>query len=163
MLSRPLTTARTILYGGLAVGALDILKPIVFAAFRGVPASRVLQSVASGALGRSAYQGGLPTAALGLGFHFFIAFTVFTIYYVASRRLHTLVRHWYVWGPLYGIAVYFFMQFVVFPLSAIGSVKHPFAVLVDGILTHIVCVGLPTAIVTREAARRQAVSSGPNL
>jgi hypothetical protein len=163
LISHPLTPARTILYGGLAVGVLDILKPILFAAFRGVPATRVLQSVASGALGRSAFQGGLPTAALGLGFHFFIAFTVFAIYYLASRRLHTLVRHAYVWGPLYGIAVYFFMQFVVFPLSAIGSVKHPLPVLVDGILTHILCVGLPTAVVIHEAARRGAASSSPRV
>lgn len=157
----PLTAARAVLYGGLAVGTLDILKPIVSAALRGVPATRVLQSVASGALGRSAYQGGLPVAALGLAFHFFIAFTVFAVYYWASRWLPSLARHGYVWGPLYGIAVYFFMQFVVFPLSAIGSVKHALPVLVDGILTHIFCVGLPTGLVTWEAARRTAVPPGP--
>jgi hypothetical protein len=161
--SFPLTPARALLYGGLAVGVLDILKPIVFAAFRGVPATRVLQSVASGALGKSAFQGGLPVAALGLALHFFIAFTVFAIYYFASRWLPTLARHGYLWGPLYGIAVYFFMQFVVFPLSAIGSVKHPLPVLVDGIFTHILCVGLPTGLVTCEAARRANVSSGPSL
>lgn len=150
----PLTPVRAILIGGLAVGTLDILKPILSAALRGVAATRVLQSVASGALGKSAYQGGLPVAALGLGFHFFIAFTAFTVYYGASGVLPSLARRGYVWGPLYGIAVYFFMQFVVFPLSAIGSVKHPWPVLVDGILTHILCVGLPTGLVTREAARR---------
>jgi hypothetical protein len=53
------------------------------------------------------------------------------------------------------------MQFVVFPLSAIGSVKHPPAVLFDGILTHIVCVGFPTGLVIREAARRRAASESP--
>jgi hypothetical protein len=157
-LSAPaITPARTILYGGLAVGAFDILKPIVFLSFKGVAASRVLHSVASGLLGRSAYQGGLPVAALGLGLHFFIAFCVFTVYYLASRRFPALVRHALVLGPIYGVGVYCFMQFVVFPLSAIGPVAHPLPVLVDGILTHVACVGLPTGLVIHEAARRDAL------
>lgn len=145
----------TLLCGGLAVGVLDILKPIIFASFKGGSAIRVLQSVASGALGREAYQGGLSTALLGLGFHFFIAFCVFATYYAASLRLRPLVTHALIFGPLYGIAVYHFMQFVVFPLSAIGSVNHPPAVLIDGILTHILCVGLPTGLVVHEASRRR--------
>ena len=109
------------------------------------------------ALGRDSFQGGYPTALLGLGFHFFIAFSVFATYYFVSRRVPLLVRHALILGPLYGIAVYFFMQFVVFPLSAIGSVKHPLPALVDGILTHIFCVGLPVGLVTYEAARRDAL------
>jgi len=139
----------------MAVGVLDILKPILFASCAGGSAVRVLQSVASGALGREAYKGGLPTAGLGLALHFFIAFSVFAAYYAVSRKAPLLVKNALVLGPLYGVAVYFFMQFVVFPLSAIGSVKHPPAVLIDGILTHVLCVGLPVGVVIREAARRQ--------
>ncbi len=153
-----MTPARTILYGGLAVGVLDIVKPILFAMFRGASPVRLLQGIASGALGREAFQGGYATALLGLGFHFFIAFTVFATYYLASRHLRPLVTHALAFGAAYGIAVYFFMQFVVFPLSAIGPVKHPPGVLIDGILTHIFCVGLPTGFVIREAARRRADS-----
>ena len=153
MAPSPISAGRTILYGGLAVGVIDILKPILFSTFKGGSAVRVLQSVASGAMGREAYQGGLPTALLGLGFHFFIAFSVFATYFAVSRKLRPLVTHALILGPLYGIAVYFFMQFVVFPLSAIGPVKHPPAVLFDGILTHILCVGLPTGLVIHEAGR----------
>jgi hypothetical protein len=151
---RPWTPARVILYGGLAVGVLDILKPIAFSLARGGSPVRMLQGIASGALGRDAFQGGFATAALGLAFHFLIAFTVFTIYYVASRRLRFLVDRALIWGPLHGIGVYFVMQFVVLPLSKIGLLAHPPDVLLDGILTHIFCVGLPTGIVIREAARR---------
>ena len=150
-----MSTSRILLIGGLAVGIIDILKPITFSLARGGSAQRVLQSVASGAMGRSAFQGGLSTALLGLGLHLFIAFTVFATYFAVSRKLRPLVTHALILGPVYGIAVYFFMQFVVFPLSAIGSVKHPPAVLFDGILTHILCVGLPTGLVIHEAARRE--------
>lgn len=152
----PLTTGRVLFYGGMAVSILDIVKPILFTTFRGGSPIRMLQAIASGALGKEAFQGGYATALLGLGFHFFIAFTVFATYYFASRVLRPLVTHALALGALYGIAVYFFMQFVVFPLSAIGSVKHPPAVLIDGILTHVFCVGLPTGFVVRLAARRRA-------
>jgi len=42
----------------MCVGVLDILKPLLFAVARGGSATRVLQSIASGALGREAYQEG---------------------------------------------------------------------------------------------------------
>jgi len=146
----------TILLGGLVMGSLDILKNMVFLAFQGRPITWVLHVVASGALGKKAFDGGLPVAALGLAFHFLIAFTVFTIYYVVSRRLPALITHAYVLGPLYGIAVFAVMRFLIFPLSAIGWVRTPLPVLIDGVLTHIFCVGLPTGIIVREAARRSA-------
>lgn len=152
----PLTTGRVLVYGGMAVGVLDILKPILFTMMRGGSPIRMLQGIASGALGKESFQGGYATALMGLGFHFFIAFTVFATYYFASRVFRPLEAQALPLGALYGIAVYFVMQFVVFPLSAIGPVKHPPGVLVDGILTHIFCVGLPTGIVVREAARRRA-------
>lgn len=158
MTPRPLTSGQTIAIGSLAVGVLDILKPILFLLFKGISATRIFQSVARGVLGRDAFQGGLTTAALGAFLHFFIAFSVFTTYYLVSRKVPILVRHALILGPLYGIAVYCFMQLVVFPLSAIGSVPHPMPVLVDGILTHIICVGLPTGIVVHEAARRNALA-----
>lgn len=141
------------------MGVLDISKAIFFATLGGGSGIRVLQSVASGALGRTAYAGGLITAALGLGLHFLIAFSVFTAYYLTSARFPALVRHALVLGPLYGVATHIFMQFVVFPLSAIGPVPHRLAGMVDGILTHIICVGLPTGVVTREA-RNGASSQG---
>jgi len=52
------------------------------------------------------------------------------------------------------------MQFVVIPLSAIGPLKLSPAVFFEGLLTHIVCVGLPTGLVIRFAANRGAGRSG---
>ena len=156
MIQTPLTPTQTILVGGLVMGSIDILKHIVFLSFQGRPWYYVLQVVASGALGKSAFQGGLSTALLGLFFHFVIAFTAFTSYYLASRKLASLVDHPFLWGPLFGIAVFAFMRWVVFPFTAIGAVRTPLGVLIDGVLTHIVCVGLPTALIVREAARRPA-------
>ena len=79
-----------ILIGGLIAGALDITYAFIFSYLRsGRTPAFVLQSVASGALGRRAYEGGLKTAALGLAFHFLIALA--TVYFVASRFIPFMV------------------------------------------------------------------------
>lgn len=156
-----MSPSQTILCGGLIMGSIDILKNIVFLSYQGRPWTFVLHYVASAAIGRdAAFGGGLPTAMLGLFFHFLIAFTAFTVYYFASRKLPTLVRHAWIWGPVFGVAVFCFMRFVVIPLSTIGWPKNPPSAIIDGLLTHIFCVGLPTSLIVREAARRNALPEG---
>jgi hypothetical protein len=142
-----------ILVGGAIAGALDITYAIVFSGFRGVPAQRVLQSVASGLLGRAAFDGGAPVAALGLFLHFFIAFTIAAIFYLASRRLPFLTRQPVVSGILYGIGVYAVMNLVVLPLSAYPPRKSfPLIVIATGLIVHMFFIGLPIALATRKAS-----------
>ncbi len=109
-----------LLYGTLAVGILDILDAFLFFWFRnGVRPTRILHSIAAGLLGReTAVAGGLATAMLGLGLHFFIAFVIVLTYHLASRRLTACGEHPVVCGILYGLAVYAVMNFVVLPPSA---------------------------------------------
>jgi hypothetical protein len=140
----------------LAVAVLDILEPIVFYGFRGVPPIRIFQSVASGLLGREAYAGGVTSALLGAALHSFIASVVVIVYWLASRRLRVLTQRPLLYGVLYGLAVYAVMTFVVVPLSAIGGGLRIPALpgLLNGIFAHIVCVGPPSAFAAR-AARRE--------
>jgi hypothetical protein len=147
--------ARAIAYGTLAVGTLDILDAFVFFGVRsGAPPVRILQGIAGGLLTRPvALQGGWPTAALGLGLHYFIAFGIVLTYVLVSRRVRVLSERPLLLGPLYGIAVYFVMNLLVVPLSRIGaSFDPPAAVLVNGLLIHMFGVGLPSALAARAAA-----------
>jgi len=113
---------------------------------------RILQSVASGLLGPSSYQGGAATAALGLGLHFFIAYSWATIFYVASRRISLMTQRPMVSGVLFGVFVYLVMYWVVIPLSHMR--RGPFSLFntVIAIITHMVCVGLPIALMVRKHA-----------
>jgi hypothetical protein len=148
----PRLTARQALLGGaLTVGLLDILDAFVFFGLRGVSPIRILQSIAGGLLGRASFQGGLPTAALGLVLHFCIAFLIVATYYVASGRVRALVRHPIPWGMTYGVAAYLVMTFVVVPLSAAGGGLKTLPVVLNGLLIHIVGVGLPAALFSRAA------------
>ena len=142
---------RATLWGAAIAGTLDIVYAIVFFGFRGVPAMRILQSVASGLLGAQAYRGGVPTAALGLALHFAIMFVIALLFVTASRRVALLRRHAVIAGAVYGLAVYVVMNFVVVPLSAVpqrgGST--PALVIALGLLVHVVLVGIPIALCAR--------------
>jgi hypothetical protein len=143
--SRPVPA---IFWGGLTVGVLDITAAFVTWAPRGISPMRVLQGVARGALGAKAFQGGWATAALGLAFHFLIAFTATAVFYLASRKIAFLTRQAIASGALYGIAVYLFMYFVVMPLASLKPALTPSAIVI-AVLTHIFCVGLPISLTVR--------------
>ena len=137
---------KRVLIGGLVVGGLDLLDAIVFFGLRNaVPPVRIFQSIAAGVQGRAAFSGGVPSAALGILLHFFIALVIVGVYFVASRYLPVLIRHWIVCGILYGIAVYFFMNDVVIPLSATTRGAFAWPVFVNGLAIHMFGVGLPAA------------------
>jgi hypothetical protein len=139
-----------VLYAGLACGTLDITAAfLVYGNMFHIGPVRILHSVAAGLLGRSAYSGGLPAAALGLLCHFLIAFGAATVFFVLSRAFPFLLTQAVLWGALYGIAVYFFMNRIVVPLS--NAAKSPFSLkmMVIGVVIHMICVGLPIALITR--------------
>jgi hypothetical protein len=146
-----LSAGRALLYGTLTVGVLDILDAFVFFGFRGVGPVVILQSIASGLLGRAAYDGGLATAVLGVLLHFFIAFSIVAIYIAVSREINILRRRPLLFGPLYGVAAYLVMTLIVVPLSAAVTGPRTFPVVVNGVLIHALGVGLPSALFARAA------------
>jgi hypothetical protein len=133
-----------ILVGGLTAGTLDITAAFISYG-PGVP-----RVIAGGLLGPEAVQGGLATFALGLVLHFFIALSAAAVYYAASRKLEFLKEHALVCGLFYGIAVFLVMNLVVVPLSALHG-RGPFrlAGLIQGLLIHMFCVGLPISFSIR--------------
>jgi hypothetical protein len=148
----PYQTLQTILLGGLSAGMLDITAACINSAIRaGRTPLYVLQSVAGGWLGAKTFEGGYPSAALGILTHFFIATMAATVYIIASQKLPFLTRQPVICGILYGIAVYAVMYMVVLPLSAyqFKFFNQPGVNILIGVLIHIFCVGLPIALVAR--------------
>ena len=139
----------TIVYGGLTVFVLDGLAAVTNSGLRGVGPVRVFQYVASGLVGPASFEGGWATFLLGVGVHCLVAFSAAAVYYLLSLKLPLLIRQPLLCGPLYGVAVYFFMGRVVVPLSAARVLPFSPAQLV----IHIFCVGLPVALIARRSAR----------
>ncbi|SRR6266487_421863 len=61
----------------------------------------------------------------------------------------------------YGVAVYFFMQLVVIPLSAIGARPLALHDVLVGVAIHIPCVGLPIALTLRRYTARNRLADVP--
>lgn len=141
--------ARVILRAGLTCGVMDITAALVVYGAMGLRPMRLLQGIASGLMGLPrAVSGGLTTALIGLACHFVIAFSAAAVFVAASSVMRFLAHHPFVSGPLYGIAVYFFMQYVVLPLSAYHRGQFSLKLTVIGVVIHIFCVGLPIALIT---------------
>ena len=144
---------RAVLWAGLACGVLDITAAFVVFGFFGAKPVPLLQGIASGLLGAKSFQGGVATALLGLLCHFVIAFGAAAVYFVATRAVPFLIQNAPVSGALYGVAVYFFMNRIVVPLSA--AAKRPFSLkfMIVGIVIHIFCVGLPISLSVRRFSK----------
>jgi hypothetical protein len=143
-----------IFWGALIAGTLDICAAFLTAWSRaGVGPVRVLHFVASGLIGPAAATGGARTAALGLALHFLIATGATVVFYVASRKWLFLIERPVMFGLLYGIAVYLFMNFVVIPLSAVPQRPMTMTGFIIGIVTIMFCIGLPIALIMRRFSR----------
>ena len=152
--ANPGRALRFILLGGLIAATCDITYAVGYSAWRGVAPMRILQSVASGLLGKPAFDGGAATAVLGLCLHYAICIVAAAVYWHAARRLAWLTGHAVPAGLAFGLAVYGFMNYVVLPLSAFPFPLHPAALtVVTGLLVHMVGVGLPIALCTRKGQR----------
>ena len=153
---------KPILYAAVLVGVLDITAACInLGVAYGFGPLRVLKGVAGGLLGRSAIEGGLATAALGLAMHFTMALTITTIFYALSRRLPLPQKLWGVVavGLLYGAAVFAVNNFATAPfLSWVRSLYLHTPILFRPpmgwwqLIIHLFCVGLPIALVMHRYA-----------
>jgi hypothetical protein len=146
---RSLTTSYAILWGGLVAGTLDAIDGVIAFGTQGLSPIQVLQYIASGALGQSAFRGGIGTAALGAFFHFLIAWVVAAVFVFASQRIQVLKTHAVSLGLLYGGAIYFFMNYLVLPLSAVAPSPFHVGLFLNGVIGHALFVGLPVALYSR--------------
>src|SRR5579864_156267 len=134
--------------GGLIAGALDLTQACILFG------TKVPLAIAAGLLGQQALQGGIATYLLGVLLHFFIATSATGLYYTASRKLVFLTEHPLVCGLFYGAAVELVMSYVVLPLSALHE-RGPYELhdVLQGLLVHMVVVGLPISFSVRRFAK----------
>jgi hypothetical protein len=142
-----MTSPEVISLAGLLSGALDLTATGTLVKTQGIPIERLLQTIASGALGPSAFHGGKRIATAGLLFHFLIAFAVASVYYAASRRMPIRLAHPLLAGSLYGVIVHIVMSCVVVPLSRVPKRKFSAKAFLTQLIIHMLCVGLPIALV----------------
>jgi hypothetical protein len=152
--SRP-SALRAIVLGGALAGTLDLLfAAVVYGYARGGTEEGVLQSIASGWLGRRAFRGGGPTAVLGFFTQYLIAVGAAAVFYAASRWAPALRRRPVPAGIVFGAGLYAFMYRVVMPLSAVPF-QPSFAprALLPALAAHMFLIGLPIALCVSRLGR----------
>ena len=155
----------TVIVGGLIAGVLDGLDAIVY--FRlaiGASAVRIFQSVASGAFGAAAFQGGARMALYGVFFHFVVALGIAAAYFVLCRIIPVIVTRPYLSGTVFGLIAFAVMFQIVLPLSAVRARKNPMGMpeFLNELFAHVVLVGIPIALCAyRSTKSRNQFSTRP--
>lgn len=145
--------ARAIVWGGLLAGTGDFVFAL---SYYGVKL-RVFQNVAAGLIGReAAYAGGPGTFALGVLLHYGIALIWAAMFCIAALRLPALLRNATAAGLAYGFVVYFGMNCVVLPLSALHLSAWPPRLDAGAIAAHCFLFGFPIGL-----AARRCMLGGP--
>jgi len=124
-----------IVYAALVIGTIAAVTEMVpvfpIQAALGVSPRLVLQSIASGVLGRAAYSGGAATVMLGIAFHLLISVVATLLYVMAAER----------WALLSAVAYKQSTDWGMFATS---------------LTVHIVGFGLPVALLDRWLAMASA-------
>lgn len=146
---------RALLAATVTVAALDLSYVWVLWVLirQRLTTQALLQSIATGLLGRDAYQGGPPTAILGGVLHLLIAgiwCTIFWLILSQAGRLRAIASQpvgLAVVGIGYGMVVWWCMDLVVLPLSRARPVPvHSWTFLINTV-QHAIMIGLPIALI----------------
>lgn len=141
----------SILLGGIIAGTFDIGAASLI---NSAKPTRILQVIASGLLGKSAFADD-STVVLGLVLQWAMSIIIASIFVFAVRWRPVLRRHWVKAGLAYGVVIFFVMNYVVLPLSAIG---HPPRFRLVHFMEDIVAMlvfGIIVAFFARERPNRQ--------
>lgn len=107
---------------------------------------RVFQFIASGAVGREAFSGGMTMALWGGFFHYVIVLG-WIVFYITYPKIPILARNEYVTGLANGLFVWLVMNLVVLPLSNVDRAPFDFMRATQGIAILMAYVGLPISLV----------------
>lgn len=110
-----------IVLGGLVAGTIDIGAAMLIS---GQSMAFILQFIASGVLGKAAFDGGMGTVILGALLQWAMSLVIAAIFVLASLKFPWMRRSWVAAGLAFGVATYCVMTYVVVPLSAVGGGWH---------------------------------------
>lgn len=148
--------ARTILKSALLAGTLDLsaasVEYMIYSG--GSSPTAVYRYIASGIFGSQALTGGWGFNLLGVLFHYCIAAIWSGIFLIAYRRFSFLREFTAFAGVVYACIIWPVMTLVVLPLSNVRLIDHTLVQRIIALLTLVVCIGLPIALVVRRDAQR---------
>ena len=152
---------KAILLTGLTAGTLDILAAIINTsiALEKFAAVQVLRFIASGVFGKDAFTGGQVMVFFGLFFHYIIAFSFTTVYFLFYPRLPHIKYYKMVSGIIYGLIIWLIMNLIVVPLSQTPELQFSWQRTLQGIIILMVCVGIPISIIAGKYYEKKIIQT----
>jgi hypothetical protein len=145
---------REIAIGGLLAGTVDIAAACVINWRSPVV---ILHVIASGILGSASFHGGTPSAALGLMLQWVMSLLIAALFVIGAQWLPWLKRRWLAAGFAYGAVIFFVMNYIVVPLSAVG---HTFTFTAVKFLENMIAMVLFGSIIAYIARERPHMPAG---
>lgn len=109
---------------------------------------QLLHGIASGVFGETIVVNKIVTALIGVVFHYFIAYSFTTAYFLVYPHVKLLHHNKIINGLLYGIFVWLVMNFIVLPLSNVHHSPFKWIPATRGALILMFCIGLPISLFT---------------
>jgi hypothetical protein len=143
-LNHSLPAFTAIVLAGGSAASFDIVYAVVSALLKDRSAIGVLQAVASGLMGASAFEGGAITAAFGLFCHFTIMLCAAGLFFFGYSKVAYIRNHFVLVTLAFGTLFYAVMHSIILPLSAIPfKFNYSLVNLAQGLCVHIALVSLP--------------------
>jgi hypothetical protein len=140
--------AKPALIAGLLAGTLDLCGAVVNVMLSaGHFPSKILQYIASGAFGKTAFDGSVSSNLWGLFFHYFIAIGLSFFYFIIYPRVKLLQQSVILSAILYGLFAWAVTNMIIVPLSAIHGPVIPtdYWVAAKAAIVLVICIGFPIA------------------
>ncbi|HEY6618921.1 MAG TPA: hypothetical protein VIY68_05190 [Steroidobacteraceae bacterium] len=110
-----------VLLGGIIAATIDIGAASLIT---GRSPIFIMQAIAGGLLGRATFNGGAGSATLGAVLQELMGVLIAAIYVVSAKSVPGMLRRWILSGLTYGVIIFFVMNYVVVPLSALKAAPH---------------------------------------
>jgi uncharacterized membrane protein SirB2 len=141
-----------ILAGGFMAATFDFFAAMLI--YRGT-ASGVAHAIARGWYGDAVKTMAPIVDVIGIASHYAILLAASAIFVLTSLRFPILRRMAWVAGPLFGVAIYVVMHFVVVPLSHAPPSAPKGIQFVEEFCGHMFVIGLPIALWARALVGRR--------
>lgn len=155
---------RAILAATLACGAIDLAYNVVawVLIMHRTTTLRLLQYIASGVMGKAAFEGGLKAGTVGLVLHYVVAAAWSAVFVLAYTRSAAVRQRPIPAGLALGVVAFVVMNFIVVPSSGVPAQTMAFSwPLVMNFVAHLLFVGLPIALTTRMIYSSTALAAPP--
>ena len=157
MQQRPREIGSAIFLGGLIAAAVDIGAACLIT---GRSPVFITQVIAGGLLGNATFDGGTGTVILGALLQEAMGVLIAAIYVVGLLKpVPALLRQWIPSGLVYGVIIFFVMNYVVVPLSAWKSAAHFTPVKFAANMAAMLVFGLIVAFFCRHLVSAQPVQN----